>query len=59
MSAYCGPNVNDNHVRFSFKDGAADIGRRSKRADLIDATLKRFFPDRSQGRAGTRRIREI
>ena len=42
VDAYCGPHVNDNYVRFSFKGGAADIGRRSRRAGLIAGILKRF-----------------
>ncbi len=42
VDAYCGPQVNDNYVRFSFKGGAADIGRRSRRAGLISGILKRL-----------------
>jgi pyruvate,water dikinase len=42
VDAYCGPHVNDNYARFSFKGGAADIGRRSRRAGLIAAILKRL-----------------
>ncbi|MGA2401356.1 MAG: PEP/pyruvate-binding domain-containing protein, partial [Syntrophobacteraceae bacterium] len=42
VDAYCGPNVNDNYVGFSFKGGAADIGRRSRRAALIAGILKRL-----------------
>ncbi len=42
VDAYCGPRVNDNYVRFSFKGGAADIGRRSRRAGLISGILKRL-----------------
>lgn len=42
VDAYCGPQVNDNYITFSFKGGAADIGRRSRRALLISAMLKRL-----------------
>ncbi|MHC1725830.1 MAG: PEP/pyruvate-binding domain-containing protein [Syntrophobacteraceae bacterium] len=42
VDAYCGPHVNDNYVAFSFKGGAADIGRRSRRAMLIAGILKRL-----------------
>ena len=40
VDAYCGSQVNDNYVTFSFKGGAADIGRRSRRAALIAKILK-------------------
>ncbi len=42
VDAYCGPQVNDNYVIFSFKGGAADIGRRSRRALLIARILKQL-----------------
>ncbi len=42
VDAYCGPQVNDNYITFSFKGGAADIGRRSRRANLIAGILKRL-----------------
>ncbi len=42
VDAYCGEHVNDNYVTFSFKGGAADIGRRSRRALLISKILKRI-----------------
>jgi pyruvate,water dikinase len=42
LDAYCGSRVNDNYVAFSFKGGAADIGRRSRRALLIANVLKRL-----------------
>lgn len=42
VDAYCGPQVNDNYITFSFKGGAADIGRRSRRAILIAKILKRL-----------------
>ncbi len=42
VDAYCGERVNDNYVSFSFKGGAADIGRRSRRALLISRILKRI-----------------
>jgi pyruvate,water dikinase len=42
VDAYCGPQVNDNYITFSFKGGAADIGRRSRRALLISTMLKRL-----------------
>jgi pyruvate,water dikinase len=40
IDTYCGPVVNDNYITFSFKGGAADIGRRTRRAGLIAAILK-------------------
>ncbi|MBE9592799.1 MAG: pyruvate, phosphate dikinase, partial [Proteobacteria bacterium] len=36
----CGPVLNDNYIIFSFKGGAADIGRRTRRALLIALILK-------------------
>jgi pyruvate,water dikinase len=42
VDAYCGPHVNDNYVGFSFKGGAADITRRSRRAALIAVILQRL-----------------
>ncbi|HHP7236649.1 MAG TPA: PEP/pyruvate-binding domain-containing protein [Desulfobacterales bacterium] len=40
VDTYCGPEVNDNYITFSFKGGAADIGRRSRRALMIARILK-------------------
>jgi len=42
LDAYCGEQVNDNYITFSFKGGAADIGRRSRRAILIAKILNRL-----------------
>ncbi len=42
VDAFCGDQVNDNYITFSFKGGAADIGRRSRRASLIAKILKRL-----------------
>jgi pyruvate,water dikinase len=42
IDVYCGDCVNDNYVTFYFKGGAADIGRRSRRALLISRILKRI-----------------
>ena len=42
IDSYCGPVVNDNYISFSFKGGAADIGRRTRRALLIAAILKKM-----------------
>lgn len=42
LDCYCGEQVNDNYITFSFKGGAADIGRRSRRAVLITKILKRL-----------------
>lgn len=42
LDCYCGDQVNDNYITFSFKGGAADIGRRSRRAILISKILKRL-----------------
>lgn len=42
IDSFCGPRINDNYISFSFKGGAADIGRRSRRARLIAKVLKRL-----------------
>jgi pyruvate,water dikinase len=42
VDSYCGPSINDNYIVFSFKGGAADIARRSRRARLIAQILKRL-----------------
>lgn len=42
VDAFCGEEVNDNYITFSFKGGAADIGRRNRRAELIARILKRL-----------------
>ena len=42
VDSFCGPEVNDNYIVFSFKGGAADIARRSRRASLIAQILKRL-----------------
>jgi pyruvate, water dikinase len=42
VDTYCGAHVNDNYITFSFKGGAADIGRRSRRATLIARILKQI-----------------
>ncbi|MBI5518590.1 MAG: pyruvate, phosphate dikinase [Desulfovibrio sp.] len=42
VDSYCGPGINDNYIAFSFKGGAADIARRSRRANLIAQILKRL-----------------
>lgn len=42
VDSYCGPEINDNYIVFSFKGGAADIARRSRRAKLIAQILKRL-----------------
>ena len=43
LDTYCGPVVNDNYITFYFKGGAADIGRRSRRASLITLILKKLL----------------
>jgi pyruvate,water dikinase len=43
IDTYCGPNVNDNYINFYFKGGAADFGRRSRRALLLSLILKRMY----------------
>ena len=43
LDTYCGPVVNDNYITFYFKGGAADIGRRSRRATLITLILKKLL----------------
>lgn len=35
VDSYCGPIVNDNYITFHFKGGAADMGRRSRRAQFV------------------------
>ena len=42
VDSFCGPSINDNYIAFSFKGGAADIARRSRRAGLIAQILKRL-----------------
>lgn len=42
VDAFSSDRVNDNYIIFSFKGGAADIGRRSRRAILISKILKRL-----------------
>jgi pyruvate,water dikinase len=42
IDTYCGPKVNDNYITFYFKGGAADIGRRSRRALMIAQILKQL-----------------
>ncbi len=42
IDSFCGPEINDNYIAFSFKGGAADIARRSRRASLIAQILKRL-----------------
>ncbi len=42
VDTYCGPTLSENYAVFSFKGGAADIARRSRRARLIAAILKRL-----------------
>jgi len=42
VDSYCGPEINDNYIVFSFKGGAADVARRSRRANLIAQILKRL-----------------
>ncbi len=42
IDSFCGPEINDNYIAFSFKGGAADIARRSRRAALIAQILKRL-----------------
>jgi len=42
IDTFCGPEVNDNYITFYFKGGAADIGRRSRRALMIAQILKQL-----------------
>jgi pyruvate,water dikinase len=42
IDTFCGPEVNDNYITFYFKGGAADIGRRSRRALMISQILKQL-----------------
>ncbi|MCK9294433.1 MAG: PEP-utilizing enzyme [Desulfobulbaceae bacterium] len=42
VHAYCGPVINDNYITFFFKGGAADITRRTRRAQLIGRVLKKM-----------------
>lgn len=42
IDSYCGPEINDNYITFYFKGGAADIGRRSRRAVMIASVLRKL-----------------
>jgi pyruvate, water dikinase len=42
IDTYCGPVINDNYLTFRFKGGAADIGRRARRAILLAEILRRL-----------------
>ncbi len=42
IDTYCGPEINDNYITFYFKGGAADIGRRSRRAMMIALVLRKL-----------------
>jgi hypothetical protein len=42
IDTYCGPVINDNYLTFHFKGGAADVGRRSRRAVLLAEILSRM-----------------
>jgi pyruvate,water dikinase len=42
VHSYCGPVINDNYITFFFKGGAADIARRTRRAQLIGRVLKKM-----------------
>jgi pyruvate,water dikinase len=42
IDTYCGPMINDNYLTFHFKGGAADIGRRTRRAMLLAEILRRM-----------------
>ena len=42
IDSFCGQAVNDNYITFYFKGGAADIGRRSRRALMIAQILKQL-----------------
>lgn len=42
VDAYCSEFINDNYITFSFKGGAADIARRTRRAMLISLILKKI-----------------
>jgi pyruvate,water dikinase len=42
IDTYCGPVINDNYLTFHFKGGAADIGRRARRAVLLAEILRRM-----------------
>ncbi|MBN2126123.1 MAG: pyruvate, phosphate dikinase [Deltaproteobacteria bacterium] len=42
VDTYCGPLINDNYITFYFKGGAADLGRRSRRALLIAGIIWRL-----------------
>jgi pyruvate, water dikinase len=42
LDTYCGSNINNNYITFYFKGGAADIDRRTRRAMLIAAVLRKM-----------------
>lgn len=42
IDSYCGPEINDNYIAFYFKGGAADIGRRARRAMMIATVVRKL-----------------
>ncbi len=42
IDAFCSNRVNDNYIKLSFKGGAADIGRRKRRAGLVEGVLRKL-----------------
>ncbi|NCC25561.1 MAG: pyruvate, phosphate dikinase [Deltaproteobacteria bacterium] len=40
VDAFCGDNLNDNYITFSFKGGATDAARRTRLARMIAAVLR-------------------
>ncbi|NCC25560.1 MAG: pyruvate, phosphate dikinase [Deltaproteobacteria bacterium] len=40
IDAFCGDNVHDNYITFSFKGGAADVARRTRRARMVAGVLR-------------------
>jgi pyruvate,water dikinase len=50
VDAYCGTNIDENYITFSFKGGAATVERKGRRVKLIAAILERLgFRVQSQG----------
>ena len=59
LDSYCGDNINNNYITFSFKGGAADDIRRNRRVRAIANIMEQQDFAVSQGRSGGCPIPEI